>query len=64
MNFNEADQAIKEANDTLNKGDYMIRTLASQMIGRLRSSGIRSGLLSALKRELSDYNIKTGEWKN
>lgn len=63
MNFNEAKQAINEARETLNRGDYMIRVLAQMMAGRIRKADIGNNTLCALKRELANYNMKTGEWK-
>ena len=33
------------------------------VVGRLRTSGVRKEALNALKRELIDWNMKTGKWR-
>jgi len=32
------------------------------VVGRLRTSGVRKEALNALKRELIDWNARTGKW--
>ncbi|WGK93772.1 MULTISPECIES: hypothetical protein [Flavobacterium] len=61
MNFTEAQQAINDAKNTLNKADEMVRQLGSLMIGRLKQ--MRPYDLAKLKKELDAFNAKTKEWK-
>lgn len=53
-------RSIERANEEANDAAYQMAML---LIGRLRKVCNRSAL-DALKRELADYNIKTGRWKS
>lgn len=61
MNFTEAQQAINDAKNTLNKADEMVRQLGPLMIGRLKQ--MSPCTLAKLKKELEGFNAKTKEWK-
>ena len=62
MNFEEADQAIQNAEVTLRFADRIANKLARLLVGRLRK--VESyGTLRALKRELQDFNANTQTWK-
>lgn len=61
MQLNDMRRAIDEANDTLRKADMMAERLAECLVGRLRH--VSHYELARLKRELSDFNATTGEWK-
>lgn len=62
MKFQEMIGAVSDAQDTLNAADRMVKQIAWLMQGRLRQ--VPSHVLKALKRELNDFNGRTGEWKN
>lgn len=62
MNFIEAQEAINDAKNTLNKADEMVRRLDCLMIGRLKQMSPYD--LAKLKKELDQFNAKTKEWKN
>lgn len=64
MTFNEMQQAIDEANATLNRADYVVGRMARMCAGRLRKSDVSSDTLKQLKRELKNFNIHTGKWNN
>lgn len=45
------------------RADSFIAELADVIAGRLRKGRVSASTLAALKRELEDYNIRTGKWK-
>lgn len=53
--------AMSEARATMEAADDFANGAAQLCVGRLRR--VHSGTLKALKRELRDFNIHTGEWK-
>lgn len=63
MNFSDAYKAAEEARETLHAADVLTRQIADLAAGRLRKSGVAGSTLTALKRELRDWNIHTYEWK-
>lgn len=60
--FDEMRQAVREAETTMRAADEVADDLARVLRGRLRKC--RQYNLQALKRELQDFNIKTGRWKS
>jgi len=54
--FDEMREAMQEAEDTL-------RAAARLLSGRMRKVN-SSYLIAQLKRELRDFNIHTGKWKD
>lgn len=62
-NLDQMNSAIREAEGVLRDADEVALKLALLLRGRLRKVG--SGyLLGQLKRELRDFNIRTGKWKD
>ena len=62
----EVQQAVNEANRLQNAVDANSLGMAKLLVGRLGSISRKWGgheTLCALKRELSNYNATTGEWK-
>jgi len=67
MYFSEMKKALDEAEITLKSADSIAGDMAKLLVGRLRKTGnsYQSHLaLKNLKRELKDYNIRTGKWKS
>jgi len=62
MNYQEALSAIKDAENTLNNANEIVRKTGKLMIGRLRQMSPYD--LVRLKRELQQFNANTKEWKN
>lgn len=59
--FDDIRAAVQQARDVNRACDGQANTLADLLEGRLRHvSGYR---LAKLKRELRDFNIHTGRWK-
>jgi hypothetical protein len=59
--FDNMREAMREARATMNAADEAAQAMAEMLVGRL--SKVRKGwVLSALKRELRNYNIHTGAW--
>ena len=63
MTIPEMRTAIENAKAEIARADCVAGEMASILAGRLRKSKATSTALSALKRELRDWNIHTGEWK-
>ena len=63
MNWQEFDEAAKEARRTLRQADQVARNLACFLRGRLRLAEVDTFTLETMKRELRDFNLTTQEWK-
>lgn len=59
--FDAIRSAVQEARDLNRAVDQQSNALADLLQGRLRT--ITPGRLAALKRELRDFNMHTGHWK-
>jgi len=67
MNYFDMQQAVRDAEKTLEQANRQMAALAKLMQGRLRTvSNDWQGkdILRELKRELSQFNASTGEWKS
>ena len=62
MKWDEMTAAFDEAERTMRFMDNMATVMAKMLAGRLRHVN-SSYALERLKRELKDYNIQTGYWK-
>jgi hypothetical protein len=62
MTFDEMTKAIEEAERTLRIADSQVYKMASLLVGRLHKVDTM-WVLSSLKRELRDYNMQSGTWK-
>ena len=62
MNFTEMDEAIKEAESTIKRAEYYRERMLRFLLGRLRT--LSPHQLKQLKKELTQFNASTGEWKN
>lgn len=58
----EMQAALRDANATLYAADCVASTIARMLVGRLRRADCAT--LAKLKRELRDFNMHTGTWKN
>jgi len=59
--FDQMREAMREAQTTMRAADSVADTMAEMLRGRLKK--VRRWHLAALKRELRDFNMHTGEWK-
>ena len=64
----EMQKAIDEASNVQKRADACAGKMAQLLVGRLRSVSRGDNYwnkqaLAKLKRELQDYNIRTGQWK-
>ena len=64
MTFTDACNAVHDAERTIQNSNRLVRGAADICRGRLRSADVSSYTLAQLKRELRDYNIHTGRWKD
>lgn len=60
--FDQMRSAVSEAESTLLAADMVSDRIAKILVGRLRHCNWQQ--LDALKRELKNYNARTGEWKD
>lgn len=63
MLWDEMNEAVRNAKTTLRIADTFVGQMANMIAGRLRSGRVRSSTLETLKRELRDYDMRTGTWK-
>lgn len=61
--FDDVRAAVAQAEEQLLAVDKVAYNMAALLRGRLRKVGSKH-MLTALKRELQDYNAVTGKWKN
>jgi hypothetical protein len=60
--FDDVRTAVEQAQFQLEAADSVATNMAKLLVGRLRRVN-RHNALAALKRDLQDYNIQTGKWK-
>lgn len=64
MNIFEMREALRQACNTIDENDRIVGAMAQMIKGRLRNSNATSTTLCALKKELANYNMHTGQWKD
>lgn len=62
MTLSDMERAIDEAKADLDRADMQATRMARMLLGRLRKVE-STYALGRLKRELSQYNAHTGQWK-
>ena len=63
MDYQESRQLLQSVRRDIDQADELIRCVANLLRGRLRSSNVNSTALRDLKRELRNFNMHTGTWK-
>ncbi len=63
MTYSEMIEAVREARETVRNGDSAVCAILEIARGRLRMCRVGGDILSALKRELRDWDMHKGEWK-
>jgi len=63
INYQDIENARAQAEHQLRLADKAVKEAANLIRGRLRSSGVSNWVLDELKKELKDYNMHTGKWK-
>ena len=61
--WNEINEGIQDARNTINKADFHVDQMARLICGKLKSSDVSGDVLACLKKELRSYNIHTYKWK-
>jgi hypothetical protein len=64
VNINDVRIARSKAMQDIETADNAVKMVASLCAGRLRIAGVSGYVLEKLKRELKDYNMHTGCWKD
>lgn len=64
MNYSDILQARKDAQEQINLADQATRGAAQLCAGRLRKAEVWEDTLRMLKRELRDFDMTTGKWKD
>lgn len=62
MLYQEMNAAIQDAEKTLRFADMAASSIAEMLVGRLRK--VDTPYLDELKRELKNYNMQTGQWRD
>lgn len=63
MTITQMEQSLEDARITMARSDAVAGQLASMLRGMLRSANIPSYVLKDLKKELANFNMHTGTWK-
>ena len=64
MDLYDVRQARSKAAQELEVADKAVQMVANLICNRLRASNVNHPVLRDLKRELKDYNIHTGKWRD
>jgi len=62
MNFHDMNDALKNAHETIRMADTRVGQMAAICAGRLRKADVPTSVLAKLKRELRDFDSRTGRW--
>lgn len=62
MKYQDMVDAVEDAKATLERADWIANKTVKMLEGRLQS--VSPYFLKRIKRELRDFNITTGLWKN
>ena len=62
MNFDEMSEAVSRAETTINLTDRFVGNMLKMCVGRLRKADVWGSTLTALKKELRDWDMHRGEW--
>ena len=60
--FDQMREAVAEAKNTMQAADAVADSMARMLTGRL--SKVNSYTLTQLKKELRDFNMHTGTWRD
>lgn len=63
MNWDEMESAVRDAAWTMKQVDRRVSDMARMISHRLRAAEVDRQHLRALKRELQDFDARTGRWK-
>lgn len=63
MTIDEAANAIRSARQQIILAEQAAQQVSNLLAGRLKALRVNDDTLTALKKELRDYNIHTREWK-
>lgn len=61
--WDDMNAAINDARSKISAADGVVSSMARMIAGRLRKAEVSRSVLTALKKELADYNMHTGKWK-
>lgn len=64
MDAGECESLIRETRHTVEDARRLVTELADLCGGQLKKAGVCHQTLEELKRELRNYNIHTGLWKD
>ena len=64
MTFDEMNEAVKQAQQTLRMADVFTHRMATMIAGRLQKADVYHDTLVSLKKELENYNMHTRSWKD
>lgn len=59
----EMSRAINEARNTVRQADMLVGRMAALIAGRLQKGDVRPEVLAVLKKELRNFDMRTGQWR-
>ena len=62
--FDEMEEAVSAARITISQFEIKISAIANLIAGNLRSGKVGYWTLDELKKELKNYDMRTGCWKD
>jgi hypothetical protein len=60
----EVREAVERAKRDIYRAEQLVAEMAFMCKGRLRNSNASAGTLAELKKELRDFDIRTGTWSD
>lgn len=63
MTLADMENAVEDARRTIAQADKAAWRMANMLRGRLRCSNLPAYVLRDLKKELANFNMHTGVWK-
>jgi hypothetical protein len=63
LTWEQATEMVKDAELTIRQMEVRVCWMARIIAGKLEAGNVGAHTLCVLKKELSNFNMRTGEWK-
>ncbi len=63
MQWSEMNHAVNEARAIIDRADLFVAQMARLIAGKLKSGDVSAWTLTELKKELRDFDMRSGDWK-
>ena len=64
IKWSEMQSALADAREDISRADTFVSQMVEIIAGRLRKGGASAHYLKQLKRELQDFDSRTGSWRS